>query len=485
MVNQGVPQTTAYMGIRLTVQSEDPQDRYYHPQDFFPLAKEGGVLIGRAASNDIQLEGNGVSNIHCRVAVSGTDYVVEDAGSSNGTFVGYRQLQPGERHPLKDGDVIRVVHYSVTFRMGLSAFSPQPQEDLDLDSTLQVEHAMVQQFLSEPEEHSPQITFMNGSHPGLVFTLNEYEDCTVGRDPNCALCLPEDAVSRQHALIRRDWSGVTLRDLNSANGVYVNGIRIQPNTEVGLNNGDQIGIGHYMLKFSDPFAASLEDKLKGVWVEDDLDNTMSGATLIGANRKGKDEEPSKKQEPTDQDVREPVSGQWRAGRASAGEEEKPNRRSRRRRSQEESSTPKPSAKHPSEVAKEKEAEALENKADKGQASEQSPMEEKKKSRQERRRARRQKMEQEARDAGELDDSSDDDSDKSGSKKEGGSGRKASGVSKGGEKSQGTSGEGEGGVSTPIHRGKSRLNRAEKTALGLVVGLVFILVVLVLVLLFLV
>ncbi len=485
MVNQGVPQTTAYMGIRLTVQSEDSQDRYYHPQDFFPLAKEGGVLIGRAASNDIQLEGNGVSNIHCRVEVSGTDYVVEDAGSSNGTFVGYRQLRPGERYALKDGDVIRVIHYSVTFRMGLSAFSPQPQEDLDLDSTLQVEHAMVQQFLSEPEEHSPQITFMNGSHAGLVFTLNEYEDCTVGRDPNCALCLPEDAVSRQHALIRRDWSGVTLRDLNSANGVYVNGIRIQPNTEVGLNNGDQIGVGHYLLGFSDPFAASLEDKLKGVWVEDELDNTMSGATLIGAHRKGKEESSSSQKEPADQDIREPVSGQWRAARASAGDDEKLSQRSRRPRSKEESSTPKPSARHPSEVANEEAGVPSENKADKGEASEKSPIEEKKKSRQERRRALRQKMEQEARDAGELDDSPDERKDEKDSKLEGRSARKAVGVLKVGEKSKGASGPSEDAVSPPIHPGKSRLNRAEKTALGLVVGLVFILVVLVLVLLFLV
>lgn len=50
-----------------------------------------------------------VSRRHARIVLQDGQYFLEDQGSTNGTFVNRgRRLEPGQRHPLKDGDEIIV-----------------------------------------------------------------------------------------------------------------------------------------------------------------------------------------------------------------------------------------------------------------------------------------------------------------------------------------------------------------------------------------
>ncbi|MGI8734669.1 MAG: FHA domain-containing protein [Pyrinomonadaceae bacterium] len=50
-----------------------------------------------------------VSRRHARITLQDGQYFLEDQGSTNGTFVNRgRRLEPGQRHPLKDGDEIIV-----------------------------------------------------------------------------------------------------------------------------------------------------------------------------------------------------------------------------------------------------------------------------------------------------------------------------------------------------------------------------------------
>ena len=63
----------------------------------------------------------------------------------------------------------------------------------------------------------------------------------VGRNASCQLSLDDPLVSRRHALLVVDEHGVTLEDLESRNGVLVNGSRITE--KVHLEAGDLILIG--------------------------------------------------------------------------------------------------------------------------------------------------------------------------------------------------------------------------------------------------
>ena len=67
---------------------------------------------------------------------------------------------------------------------------------------------------------------------------------------------PEAKISRKHALIRIAEGKITVEDIGSLNGTYVNrGNRLQPGTPVELKTGDEIIIGKTFLKLTiDPIS---------------------------------------------------------------------------------------------------------------------------------------------------------------------------------------------------------------------------------------
>ena len=67
----------------------------------------------------------------------------------------------------------------------------------------------------------------------------------VGRSAECQLVLDDAQVSRRHARFVRDTQSVVLEDLDSANGVFVNGERISKRRD--LSAGDEIVIGQQRL----------------------------------------------------------------------------------------------------------------------------------------------------------------------------------------------------------------------------------------------
>lgn len=87
---------------------------------------------------------------------------------------------------------------------------------------------------------------IQGYDQGARFALDG-ETATIGRDASNRIRLRDPETSRRHAEIRRAVDGQTLVDLESSNGVYVNGRRIKTRR---LVNGDQIQIGKTILLFS-------------------------------------------------------------------------------------------------------------------------------------------------------------------------------------------------------------------------------------------
>ena len=82
---------------------------------------------------------------------------------------------------------------------------------------------------------------------GRVFPL--VEGMVIGREQERVhVHLPHPQVSRVHARVDLEGRTAILTDLNSANGTFVNGFRIQ--TSTSLQAGDQIDIGPYALQFT-------------------------------------------------------------------------------------------------------------------------------------------------------------------------------------------------------------------------------------------
>ena len=66
------------------------------------------VVIGRGEGCEVRLPDPSVSHRHASVRQRGTEYIVVDEGSTNGTFVGQVLLTPQASRLLKSGDRIRV-----------------------------------------------------------------------------------------------------------------------------------------------------------------------------------------------------------------------------------------------------------------------------------------------------------------------------------------------------------------------------------------
>ncbi len=88
---------------------------------------------------------------------------------------------------------------------------------------------------------------------GQVLPLSDRNEFTLGRISEGQPIMPDvdlspyqayaSGVSRLHAVIKREAGRVMLMDLGSSNGTYINGKRLNPNSEQSLNNGDVVALG--------------------------------------------------------------------------------------------------------------------------------------------------------------------------------------------------------------------------------------------------
>lgn len=88
---------------------------------------------------------------------------------------------------------------------------------------------------------------------GHILAFSERNEFTLGRLSENQPIVPDvnltpykafdNGVSRLHAVIKHNENYVTLVDLGSSNGTYINGIRIMPNVEHTLRHGDIIALG--------------------------------------------------------------------------------------------------------------------------------------------------------------------------------------------------------------------------------------------------
>jgi len=74
------------------------------------------------------------------------------------------------------------------------------------------------------------------------------EETVIGRTSECDIPLPSNNVSRKHACVGFRNEEYHIKDLNSTNGVYVNGVKIE---KCVLRNLDQIEIGGIKLLFNE------------------------------------------------------------------------------------------------------------------------------------------------------------------------------------------------------------------------------------------
>src|SRR5580658_8926433 len=94
----------------------------------------------------------------------------------------------------------------------------------------------------------PQITLtvLAGPEQGHVFKIAR-PTTTMGRSNTCEVVITDPLVSRQHCQILLGMGGITLKDLGSTNGTFLNGVKVN---ESPLRNQDVISVGGTRLRFA-------------------------------------------------------------------------------------------------------------------------------------------------------------------------------------------------------------------------------------------
>ena len=199
------------------------------------LLNEGATAtIGRSSNNDIQIPEQHVSRQHAVISYRDGIFMIDDLGSSNGTFVNDKLV--AEPFPLFAGDTIRLFEPIIEFLAVIEG------DAIESSSTI-IE-------ATNPDGQGSLIV-TNGPQEGQTIPLLLHE-VKIGRATSNAtweILLQDPSVSRPHALLQKQSTQWHITDLNSSNGTSVNNKQLIPNTETPLQDGDKIELGGSILLF--------------------------------------------------------------------------------------------------------------------------------------------------------------------------------------------------------------------------------------------
>jgi pSer/pThr/pTyr-binding forkhead associated (FHA) protein len=208
---------------------------------------DGEVSIGRRPGSAIELPFPAVSARHARFFREADGYRIEDLGSVNGTRIGDRRLQLGAPLPIVAGEVVDVAGVGVRFDGEL------PSDEIALQGgTDTLARRLVHDvFAACPPGELVRLVGIEGPGAGRELPIQYFgRPLIIGRGESCDFVLCDEDVSREHASIARSGAGVTLRDLESKNGIRAQGRRVDGSC--WLHDGDIVRIGRTSLRLMDP-----------------------------------------------------------------------------------------------------------------------------------------------------------------------------------------------------------------------------------------
>jgi ABC-type multidrug transport system ATPase subunit/pSer/pThr/pTyr-binding forkhead associated (FHA) protein len=179
------------------------------PGETFELTKSR-IILGRDTSPDIDIiiPSATVSRKHACISQTDDHWVIEDLGSSNGTFLNSVRLEQDPK-PLKVGDQIRLGG-SVALILQSSTLPEPKQSEAPVGATVLADEVE----LPLPTVPPKIIITVAGLEPES-YTLKK-ETITVGRVPENDIVIDSQIVSRFHAQIKQAHGGYQLVVLPSA-----------------------------------------------------------------------------------------------------------------------------------------------------------------------------------------------------------------------------------------------------------------------------
>lgn len=176
------------------------------------------TLIGSREGCKVRLRHPRVSPVHAAIVNDGSHVLAIDLGSRTGTLLNGLKM---EQERLNDGDVLSIGSWE--FHVELE----EPCDDTQSD---------VHPFTLDPSPHAMALEHIES---GRILYPNR-DVCTIGRRSACDIVLPDDRVSRVHALLLSYFGHPAICDLLSQNHSWVNDEVVSFQM---INNDDVIALG--------------------------------------------------------------------------------------------------------------------------------------------------------------------------------------------------------------------------------------------------
>jgi pSer/pThr/pTyr-binding forkhead associated (FHA) protein len=230
-----------------------------------PLIRDE-ITIGRKEGNTIRLTERNVSRKHAKLVKSNGSVYIEDLTSYNGIKVNGDRISG--RAPVQEGDRIQIGDYQLALKLDKATQPNSPAAEvnnekttpfvrengaapgsaMDLQPTVQTAIMQAPVIPAAIAEAPARLAVVSSNFAGQEFVL-EKPAMVIGRTDENDICINHRSISRHHAKILREGPHFHIVDLQSANGVRVNG---EEYGKVELRRGDHVDLGHVRLRFVGP-----------------------------------------------------------------------------------------------------------------------------------------------------------------------------------------------------------------------------------------
>lgn len=177
---------------------------------------EERFTLGQDSRNNLAVDDSGLSAFHAEVRQENGQYYLSDCDSTGGTFVNDERI--GSRYQLRSEDRVRLGSLELLL--------------VDPARSKARAEVVPRWFLQ----------VLKGEHEGKKFHV--HGSMTFGRSVKCELCFGDAELSRRHCEFFLKDDVLEVKDLASANGVFVNG---QKAATAVLQPGDQVRMGSVLL----------------------------------------------------------------------------------------------------------------------------------------------------------------------------------------------------------------------------------------------
>jgi pSer/pThr/pTyr-binding forkhead associated (FHA) protein len=242
------------MAVRFVVRSRDGQK--LQAELAFPF-DQARIVLGRGPAADVRIPDPAVSEAHASVQLRGSDWMLTDLASRNGTKHNGQRLLADRARKLRDGDLIELGTYTLSFHSGVLMTEPMSAE-----RTAELARRLWREAQSARgiELPAPRLCVLSGPRTGDRLEIPPAPSrMHVGGGDKCQLVLPEPALARDTLEIAHDLEGVLMRSLSGEAIIQVGSQRFKSRR---LRDGDEFQVGATRCLFEEPAQGAI-DALKG------------------------------------------------------------------------------------------------------------------------------------------------------------------------------------------------------------------------------